>query len=190
MASKRSSFYLIASALNSTFNAEDTWPRGRAGRLPVGIGRPWQEIWPGVSRLSLRLPDRVLGGFVCYRYVFASVSIVLRLRWFRHYFLFLAYGVGAYRVRGGAALFLVSRLVLGLVMCGGFALAFRYSCAEYRDYLLKLTMRYRSQRKGRQKCEFCVFCIPCLNSVRVYQAGNSHGPPGALVTRMGLTDQI
>ena len=74
------------------------------------------------------------------------VSVVSRLRRFRFYFFSFAFGFGSFSRLWWFLIvsFLVSRLVLGLLLCGGFAFEFSYSGASCK------------------KCEFGVAFLPRL----------------------------
>ena len=117
-------------------------PRAR-GADPLGIGCLCQGIRGGVSRLSPRL--------VSTTYSDASSFIVTFFdwRWFRP----LAYAVISFYFSGAAfwccaisrlrwfriVIVLASRLVLGLLLCGGFVFVSSYSGVSYGDRSSKLT---------------------------------------------------
>ena len=108
---------------------QETWPRGRVG-APLVSGASVREYGPlfrGLGFVLFRprtrrvclLWLRFCVGFGCL--ALAVVSLLLLL---------LCADVGAYHGCGGfASFFLVTRLVVGLVVCGGFVLVFSYSCA-------------------------------------------------------------
>jgi len=70
--------------------------------------------------------------------------LLLRFFAFRVGFVFtflpLRWALGLFAVAVVSLFFLVSRLVLGLLLCVGFVFLFSYSSVSYSDHSFKLTM--------------------------------------------------
>ena len=133
MASKCPSFYFRALIPNPTFNDErKTGPRWGV-ETALGIGGLWKGVCASLSRLIglfsttystvLFVIVTFCAGLGC-----LAVSEVLLL-----FPPLCVLALGLSRLRWFRIVFLVSRLMLGLIACGGFVLVFSYSCAKYSD---------------------------------------------------------